>query len=69
MADSGARAVMLYLVQRNDCDHFRIAADIDPAYAAAMAEARNRGVEALCYACDITPEGIEIDRPLPLVLG
>jgi len=69
MVDTGARAVMLYLAQRNDCDHFRIAADIDPAYAAAMAEARARGVEALCYACDITPEGIWIDRPLPLVLG
>jgi sugar fermentation stimulation protein A len=68
MADSGARAVMLYLAQRNDCDHFRIAADIDPAYAAAMAEARARGVEALCYACDIQPDGIRIDRPLPLVV-
>ncbi|MBE9554180.1 MAG: DNA/RNA nuclease SfsA [Proteobacteria bacterium] len=66
MADSGARAVMLYLAQRNDCDHFRLAADIDPTYAAAMTEARARGVEALCYACDITQEGIGIDRPLPV---
>ncbi len=69
MVDSGARAVMLYLAQRNDCDHFRVAADIDPGYAAALAEARNRGVEALCYACDIAPDGIRIDRPLPLELG
>ena len=69
MVEARARAVMLYLVQRNDCDHFRIAADIDPAYAAALAEARAHGVEALCYACEITPEGIRIDRPLPLVLG
>jgi len=68
MVDSGARAVMLYLAQRNDCDHFRVAADIDPAYAAAMAEARARGVEALCYACEIQPDGIRIDRPLPLVV-
>ena len=68
MVDRGARAVMLYLVQRGDCDHFRVAADIDPGYAAAMAEARTRGVEALCHACDITPEGIEIGRPLPVVL-
>ena len=67
MSDSGARAVMLYLAQRNDCDHFRIAADIDPAYAAALTEARKRGVEALCYACEIAPDGIRIARPLPLV--
>lgn len=66
MADSGARAVMLYLAQRNDCDNFRIAADIDPGYAAALAEASGRGVEALCYSCNIQPEGIRIDRPLPM---
>lgn len=68
MADGGARAVMLYLVQRNDCDHFRIAADIDPDYAAAMADSLTRGVEVLCYACEVTPEGIRIDRPLPAIL-
>ncbi len=69
VAENGGRAVMLYLAQRNDCDHFRVAADIDPGYAAALAEAGNRGVEALCYACDVAPDGIRIDRPLPLVLG
>ena len=68
MVETGARAAMLYLVQRNDCDHFRVAADIDPAYAEALTQARARGVEAFCYACDISPEAIRIDRPLPLVL-
>jgi sugar fermentation stimulation protein A len=67
VAENGGRAVMLYLVQRGDCDHFRVAADIDPGYAAALAEARARGVEALCYACDVQPESIEIAGPLPVV--
>ena len=68
VSESGSRAVMLYLVQRGDCDHFRLAADIDPAYAAAMREARHRGVEALCYQCRIAPDGIGLAGPLPLVL-
>lgn len=67
MVALGHRAVMFYLAQRNDCDRFRLAADIDPGYAAAFAEARATGVEAICYACDVSPDGIEIARPLPIV--
>lgn len=64
VAEAGGRAVMLYLVQRGDCDHFRIAADIDPAYASALGEARERGVEVLCHGCDVSPAGIDITGPL-----
>ena len=66
MAESGARAVMLYIVQREDCDSFALAADIDPAYAAAFALARASGVEALAHACRLSPQGIVVDRPLPI---
>ena len=60
------RAVMVYLVQRADCAHFTLAADLDPAYAGAFARARAAGVEAVCYDCAITPEGIEVARPLAI---
>ncbi|MFN4312102.1 MAG: DNA/RNA nuclease SfsA [Ferrovibrio sp.] len=66
MVAAGHRAVMLFLVQRGDCSRFRIAADCDPAYAAGFIEARNAGVEALCYACRVTETGIALDRPLPI---
>lgn len=64
MVEAGHRAVVFYLVQRGDCDRFAIAGDIDPTYAEALDEAINRGVEVLCYACDVAPEAIELDRPL-----
>jgi sugar fermentation stimulation protein A len=67
MADAGHRAVMLYLVQREDCADFRIAADIDPAYDAALRRARAHGVEALCYACRVSTAEIVLARPLPIV--
>ena len=66
MVAAGARAVMVYLVQRADCAHFSLAADLDPAYAAAFARARAAGVEAVCYDCTISLEAIEVARPLPI---
>ena len=66
MVAEGFRAVMLFLVQRPDCSRFTLAADIDPAYAEAYAEARARGVEALCYSCAVAPEEVKIAAPIPL---
>lgn len=66
VARAGQRAVLLYLVQRTDCSAFRLAADIDPDYAAATQEARAAGVETLCYMTDITTQEIALAGALPL---
>lgn len=65
---AGGRAVMVYVVQRGDCDRFALARDIDPAYVQAMTRARAAGVEALCYTCAVTTDGIRLAAPLPLAL-
>ncbi len=61
---AGHRAVMLYVVQREDCRGFAIAGDIDPVYAMAFDDARRAGVEVLCYACRVSLDGIEIAEPM-----
>ena len=66
MVAAGHRAVMLYIVQRADCRRFSIAADIDPAYAAALQQAMRAGVEAICYSCRIDIAGISVAKPLPI---
>jgi sugar fermentation stimulation protein A len=66
MVKQGARAVIFYLCQREDCDNFRLAADIDPDYAAAAKAARETGVEAMCYACTLTPEAIAVSQRLAI---
>ncbi|MHA7875970.1 DNA/RNA nuclease SfsA [Roseivivax sp.] len=65
VARAGARAMMLYLVSRDDARRVGLAGDIDPAYLAAFAAARDSGVEALALGCEITPEGVFPGAPLP----
>ncbi len=66
MARAGHRAVVLYLVQRTDSRRVGIAEDIDPAYAAALRQARAAGVELLALGCEISPKGIEPGGTLPV---
>ena len=68
MVRAGARAVMVYLVQRAECRVFKVAGDIDPTYAKALKTVMAEGVEAVCYGCDVSPDGITIARPLTLDL-
>ena len=62
----GHRAVMVFCVQRADCDHFDVAADIDPGYAAAFQRARAAGVEALAYVCHVSAETIALTHSIPI---
>ncbi len=66
MVREGKRAVMFYLVQRDDCANFALAGDIDPDYAAAFREATAAGVEAVCYDCAISPREIILRRRLDI---
>jgi sugar fermentation stimulation protein A len=66
IAEGGGRAVMLYLVHRTDCTRFRLAPDLDPAYARAFDAARAAGVEMLCHGTRITTRGVWLDRALPV---
>ena len=69
MHSSGARAVMLYVIQIPSADRFAIARDIDPAYGAAFEAARRAGVEMLAWRCSVGRAGIEIAAPVPIVDG
>lgn len=66
---AGDRAVMVYLVQRMDCERFCVAADIDPDYAEALAAALKTGVEAVCYDCTVSTHSITLRRSLTLDLA
>ncbi|MGO9700291.1 MAG: DNA/RNA nuclease SfsA [Xanthobacteraceae bacterium] len=66
---TGARAVMLFVIQIPSADRFAIARNIDPVYATAFDQAHARGVEMLAWRCKVTVDGIEIVAPVPIVEG
>jgi sugar fermentation stimulation protein A len=65
MVAAGQRAVMLFVIQRTDCDAFEACADLDPAYARGLTEAAASGVEVLAYRCAITPERVTLADRVP----
>jgi len=60
----GYRSCMLYLIQREDCNSFRIADDIDPEYKIIFDEALKNGVKILCYDCKLNNEEIKLNNQI-----
>ncbi|MBO6490752.1 MAG: DNA/RNA nuclease SfsA [Pelagibacteraceae bacterium] len=53
---------ILYLIQREDCNQFKIADKIDIEYKKAFIEAKKKGVKILCYNCKLSPQEIKINK-------
>ena len=64
MVEAGERAVMLFVIQRTDCDAFAACAELDPAYAKGLTTAAEAGVEVLAYACDISRARVVLSHPV-----
>jgi len=67
VAKNGDRAVMLYLIQRNDCNYFKIAEDIDIEYGKAFIDALNAGVEVICIDTILNISEINIGKKIKLL--
>ena len=55
----GARAVMLYFINRGDCTQFAPGDIADPVYGQLLRIAISEGVEILPCRFEVTPEGIQ----------
>ena len=60
----GYESYMLYLIQRDDCNFFKIANDIDEEYKNTFDKALNNGVKMLCYDCKLNNEEIIINNQI-----
>ena len=60
----GYQSYILYLIQREDCDSFKIAKDIDEDYKIAFVKALKTGVKILCYDCKLNTEEIKLNKQI-----
>lgn len=60
----GYQSYILYLIQREDCDSFKIANDIDKEYKIAFNKALKSGVKILCYGCKLNNEEIKLNNQI-----
>ena len=63
----GFQSYILYLIQREDCDFFKIAEDIDEKYKFAFNEALKSDVKILCYDCKLSDEEIKLNNQIKLI--
>ena len=63
------KVYILFVIQRNDCNAFSIAKDIDPNYANALSKAVKNNLKILCYDCKFSSKGIKLNKQIKLILN
>ena len=64
--NKGYDIYLMFVIQRDDCDRFSIAKDIDPKYADLLSEAIKKKLNILCYDCKFSPKGIKLNKQIKI---
>ena len=62
----GYDVYLMFVIQRDDCDQFSIAKDIDPEYADLLSDAIKKKLNILCYDCKFSPKGIKLNKQIKI---
>ena len=62
----GYDVYLIFVIQRDDCDQFSIARDIDPKYADLLSDAIKKKLNILCYDCKFSPKGIKLNKQIKI---
>jgi len=59
---NGYQCYLLYVIQREDCNKFAIAKDIDPEYEKLLTVGIKKKIKILCYDCKFSLKGIKLNN-------
>ena len=60
----GYEIYLVFVIQREDCDEFDIARDIDPEYSKLLNKAVKKKLNILCYDCKFSSKGIKVNKKI-----
>ena len=60
----GYQTYIFFLIQKQGCDSFKIAKDIDKDYEIAFKKAKKNGIKILCYDCKVNNEEIILNKEI-----
>tara|TARA_B100000700_G_scaffold220346_1_gene242552 strand:+ start:202 stop:897 length:696 start_codon:yes stop_codon:yes gene_type:complete len=60
----GYEVFIAFVIQREDCDQFTIAEDIDPEYSKLLSNAVKKKLNVLCYDCKFSSKGIKLNNKI-----
>ena len=60
----GYNGYLVFVIQRDDCNKFSIAKDIDNKYSKLLTEALKNKLKILCYDCKFMPKGIKLNNKI-----
>lgn len=66
--EEGYQSCIYFIVQMNEADYFTPNRETDPAFAEALTEAAEAGVEILAAVCHVTPNEITVAHAIPVKL-
>ena len=60
----GFEIYLFFVIQRNDCNKFELAKDIDPEYCELLLKAVKKNLKILCYDCKFSTKRIQLNREI-----
>ena len=67
--EEGYKAYIILVIQMEGVKYFTPNRDTQPEFADALIRARQKGVKILAYDCQVTPDSMKINKPVPVRLS
>jgi sugar fermentation stimulation protein A len=64
--EKGYQAYLIFLIQREDCNFFKVSKDIDKKYYENFIQAKKKSVKFLCYSSKVTDKEIILNKKIEI---